>query len=163
MQILQDSHSRNLGLINFIPPFFLGFLSLSFQIFLLREFSVHFYGNEITYGLLLATWLLWGGLGSICSSKFKFNVSVFPRIYYLVIFLFFLSLLGLRFSRFLLGILPGEITGFVSMLAFSLILSFFISFPFGLLFVFNVNFRKGNLTQVYLLESFLLVFCLYLY
>ena len=153
MQILQDSHSRNLGLINFIPPFFLGFLSLSFQIFLLREFSVHFYGNEITYGLLLATWLLWGGLGSIISSKFKFNVSVFPRIYYLVIFLFFLSLLGLRFSRFLLGILPGEITGFVSMLAFSLILSFFISFPFGLLFVFNVNFRKGNLTQVYLLES----------
>lgn len=153
MHILQHSHSRNLGLTNFLPPFLLGFLALSFQIFLLREFSAHFYGNEITYGLILAAWLLWGGVGSILASKFKFNLSRLPQIYYLIVLLFSLLLIGLRFSRFFLKILPGEITGLVPMVAFSLILSFFVSFPLGILFVFNVLFRKGNLSQVYLLES----------
>jgi len=140
-------------LINFLPPFILGFLALSFQILLLREFSVHFYGNEITYGLLLAAWLLWGGIGSISSSKYKFNLSRLPQFYYLVIVFFPFSLLGLRYSRFILGIKPWEITGLVPMIIFSMILSFFISFPLGILFVFNVHFRKGKLSQVYLLES----------
>jgi len=142
-----------LELINLVSPFILGFVSLSFQIFLLREFSVHFYGNEITYGLLLAAWLLWGGIGSILASKFKFNLSRLPQVYYLAILLFTLSLFGLRFSRFFLRILPGELTGFVPMFFFSMILTFFISFPLGILFVYNVYFRKGKLSQVYLLES----------
>lgn len=136
-----------------IPPFLLGFLALSFQIFLLREFSVHFYGNEITFGLLLATWLLWGGVGSIFASKLKFNLIRFPQAYYAIILLFHLCLICLRFSRFFLKILPGEITGTIPMLISSLVFSFFISFPLGILFVFNAHFLKGNLTQVYLLES----------
>ena len=143
-----------MGLINFIPPFLLGFLALSFQIFLLREFAVHFYGNEITFGLLLASWLLWGGLGSIISSKFKFNLSKFPKIYYVIIILFPVGLVGLRFSRFLLKLLPGEITGMIPMLIFSLSISLLVSFPLGMLFVFNTHFQKGNLSLVYLLESF---------
>jgi spermidine synthase len=142
-----------LELINFLPALILGFLSLSFQIFLLREFSVHFYGNEITYGLLLAAWLFWGGAGSISASKFKFNLPRLPRAYYLVILLFHISLLALRFSRFFLKILPGEISGLFPMIISSLILTFFISLPFGILFVFNVHFLKGNLPRVYLLES----------
>lgn len=136
-----------------IPPFLLGFLALSCQIFLLREFSVHFYGNEITFGLLLATWLLWGGVGSISASKLKFNLIRFPQAYYAIILLFHLCLICLRFSRFFLKILPGEITGTIPMLISSLVFSFFISFPLGILFVFNAHFLKGNLTQVYLLES----------
>lgn len=137
-----------------MPPFLLGFLALSFQIFLLREFSVHFYGNEITFGLLLASWLLWGGLGSITASKFKFNLSRFPKIYYLVLILFPIGLAGLRFSRFLLKLLPGEIIGVIPMLIFSLSISFLVSFPLGMLFVFNTHYQKGNLSYVYLLESF---------
>jgi len=142
-----------LELINFLPPLILGFISLSFQIFLLREFSVHFYGNEITYGILLAAWLFWGGTGSISASKFKFNLPKLPRVYYLVILLFPISLLALRFSRFFLKILPGEIIGLFPMIISSLILTFFISLPFGILFVFNVHFLGGNLPRVYLLES----------
>jgi len=142
-----------LELITLIPSTLLGFLALSFQIFLLREFSVHFYGNEITYGLLFAAWLLWGGIGSIAASKITFNLSRLSRVYYLIILLFLISLLGLRLLRFILGILPGEITGLTTMIIFSLILSFFISTPLGVLFVLNVYFREDNLTQVYLLES----------
>lgn len=140
-------------MINFLPPFLLGFLALSFQTLLLREFSAHFYGNEITFGLLLAAWLLWSGLGSISSKKFKFNISRFPQIYYVIIILFSLCLISLRFSRFPLKILPGEIVGTIPVLIFSLALAFFISFPIGLLFVFNIHFLKGNLPQVYLLEA----------
>ena len=153
MRILQHSNTRGLGVADFLFPLLLGFLSLSFQIFLMREFSVHFYGNEISYGLILAAWLLWGGVGSVSASKLRFNLSRLPHLYYLAALLFPLSLIGLRFSKFFLKILPGEITGLIPMVIFSLILSFFISFPFGILFVFNVHFRKGNLAHVYILES----------
>jgi len=138
---------------NSLPPFLLGFLALSFQIFLLREFSVHFYGNEITFGFILAAWLLWGGVGSITASKIRFSQARLNHAYYLVIILLPLCLVGLRFSRFLLNILPGEITGVIPMLTSSLILSFCVSFPLGILFVFNTHFLKGNLYQVYLMES----------
>ncbi len=135
------------------PPFLLGFLALSFQIFLLREFSVHFYGNEITIGFILASWLLWGGIGSLCASKSRWDASKLAYLYYLVILLFPICLVLLRFSRFFLQRLPGEITGIVPMLIHSLILSLFISFPLGAMFVFNTVFLKGHLTQVYLMES----------
>jgi len=153
MQKLLDSHSWNLELKNSLPPFLLGFLALSFQIFLLREFSVHFYGNEITFGFILAAWLLWGGIGSITASKIRFSQARLIQAYYLVIILLPLCLVGLRFSRFLLNILPGEITGIIPMLTSSLLLSLCVSFPLGVLFVFNTHFLKGNLYQVYLMES----------
>jgi len=137
----------------YVPPFLLGFLALSFQVFLLREFSVHFYGNEITFGFILAAWLLWGGIGSISASKFKFHLQQFPRVYYLIILLFPVCFMGLRFSRFLLKVLPGEVTGITPMLSSSLLLAFFISFPLGILFVFNAHYQKGDLFQVYILES----------
>jgi spermidine synthase len=137
----------------FLPPFLLGFIALSFQIFLLREFSVHFYGNEITFGLILAAWLLWGGVGSISASKWKFNLTKLPHVYYGIVFLFPLCLIGLRFSRYFLKVLPGEITGIIPMLIFSFALSFLISTPLGMLFVFNTHFQKGNLSRVYFLES----------
>jgi spermidine synthase len=131
----------------------LGFLALSFQIFLLREFSVHFYGNEITFGFILASWLLWGGVGSLFAARIRWDISRIPYMYYLVILLFPVCLILLRFSRFFLSTLPGEITGITPMLFFSLGLSMIISFPLGLLFVFNAVFWKGNVSQVYLMES----------
>jgi spermidine synthase len=136
-----------------LPAFLLGFLALSFQIYLLREFSVHFYGNEITFGFILASWLLWGGIGSLFASRLKGNVSRIPNIYHFIILVFPTCMVLLRFSRFFLQTLPGEITGIIPMLLYSLGLSFIISFPLGLLFVYNAMFLEGNVTQVYLLES----------
>ncbi|MBS3818625.1 fused MFS/spermidine synthase [bacterium] len=150
---MRYTNSWDLVLRNYLPPFFLGFLAFSFQLFLLREFSVQFYGNEITFGLILAAWLLWSGLGSISSAKFKWNTAHFPLAYFLVIFLFPLCLAALRLSRVVLGTFPGETTGMLSILIFSVVLALFVSFPLGTLFVFNTYFLKGNLTHVYLLES----------
>lgn len=154
MPNLPNSYSRNLGLRKTLPAFLLGFMASSFQIYLLREFSVHFYGNEITFGFVLGSWLLWGGVGSILAPKFKFDASRFSFIYYAVILLFPLCLIGLRFSRFLLGLLPGELTGITPMLLFSLVLCLFINFPLGLLFVFNVISNNGHIARVYIWESF---------
>jgi spermidine synthase len=136
-----------------IPPLLLGFLAISFQIVLLREFSAFFYGNEITFGIVLGTWLLWGGLGSIFGEKATFSQRRFSMAYQFVLFLFPVCLLCLRFSRFWLNILPGEMAGLFSMFASALALSLFASFPLGVLFVFNVTFLKGNLAKTYFLES----------
>lgn len=42
----------------------IGFTATVAQILLMRELLVVFYGNEISLGLLLASWLLWTGVGS---------------------------------------------------------------------------------------------------
>lgn len=136
-----------------IFPFLLGFTALSYQIILMREFAVHFFGNEITYGLILGTWLLWGGLGSILASKIKFNFKRLLFLYHLLVFLFVFCLVGLRFSRFVFHSFPGELTGTIPIFFSAFVLSFFSGFPLGVLFVFNIHYSKGQLVRVYILES----------
>ncbi len=155
MQVLQDSHPRNLGLRELIPAFLLGFLATSFQIYLLREFCVHFYGNEMSFGFVLAAWLLWGGVGSLLASRFglRLRPNGLFRANSALLFVFPLCLVVLRLSRFLLGILPGEVTGIVPILGFSLALTLFVSLPLGAMFVFNSQFLGGDVARVYLVES----------
>lgn len=153
MQILPNSDSGNLVLRFLSPAFLLGFLATSFQVFLAREFSAHFYGNEMTFGFVLAAWLLWSGLGSILASKYPLPKRHFVRLYYAVLGISPFCFLALRFSRFLLGTLPGELTGIAPMLTFALILTFFINFPLGVIFVLNVGVDQGNIARVYLWES----------
>ena len=137
----------------YVPPILLGFLATAFQIFLMREFSVHFHGNELTFGLVLASWLLWGGLGSLFASRLKPSDRTLDRVYYAVILLFPISLVILRFSRFALGVLPGELTGMGSALLFSLGICLISSLPLGALFVLNARTLSGDVPSVYLFES----------
>jgi spermidine synthase len=148
------SHSGSLGLTPGLPPFLLGFLATSFQIFLLREFSVHFHGNELTFGLVLAAWLLWGGLGSLAGGRVRGAGPPLPSLYGGALFVFVLGLGLLRLSRFVLGTAPGELTGLVPALGFSLLLGLFLSFPLGLFFVLNARRLGGDASRVYILESF---------
>jgi spermidine synthase len=153
VQILPNSDSGNLVLRFSSPAFLLGFLATSFQVVLAREFSVHFYGNEMSFGFVLAAWLLWGGLGSILASRYGLSSRRLIRLYYIVLGISPFCFLALRFSRFLLGTLPGELTGVAPMLTFALVLAFFISFPLGTIFVLNVGIDNGNVARVYLWES----------
>jgi len=136
-----------------LPPFVLGFLSLALQIVLLREFFVHFQGNEMTYGLLLACWLLWGGAGSLLAHRLKVSAGRLSNLFCLVLILSSVCLAGLRLSRLVLGILPTEMTGPAVMSAFALGLALIISFPLGLVFVAAVRARSGDAAFVYSLES----------
>jgi len=136
-----------------LPSLLLGFLSLSFQIILLREFTAHFYGSELSLGILLAGWLMWAGLGSIAAHRIRYSVRRLNHINFLLIIMFPLCLIALRFSGFLLGILPGETIGMGPTLIFALLLTFIIGFPLGILFVFNTRFLNASLPRVYVLES----------
>jgi spermidine synthase len=152
---MRHTHSRGLDLRSRLPAFLLGFLAAAFQIYLLREFSAEFYGNELTFGLFLGSWLLWGGLGSLARPGAARGISSgrLYGLYGLAIVLFFLSLVALRFSHSLMGILPAELTGLVPALGFALFLSFLLSFPLGHYFVLNAGLLGGDVSLVYLLES----------
>lgn len=152
MQILRPPHSWNLGLTSFIPPFLLGFLASSFQIILLREFSAYFYGNELTLGIVLGSWLLWGGLGSLLVSDRRLSPRLYG-LYELVIFLLPVSLAAVRLSRFGFQVLPGEQVGLSGAVIVALAAGALVSFPLGMLFVHNVLSSGGRLARVYILES----------
>jgi spermidine synthase len=47
-----------------LPVLSLGFTSLFFQVFLLREFLSVYYGNELVTGIVLAAWMLLTGAGA---------------------------------------------------------------------------------------------------
>ncbi|MEW5901408.1 MAG: hypothetical protein AB1715_08115 [Acidobacteriota bacterium] len=136
----------------FLFPFVLGFLATSSQILLLREFSAYFYGNELTFGIVLAAWLLWGGIGSLTAVRIR-PLPNLAAVYALVIFCFPLALIGVRFSRYLFHLLPGEIVGLSAVILISLGLCLLIGFPLGALFALNVRAQGGNIARVYLLES----------
>ena len=152
MSNLPKSDPRHLGLRFSAPAFLLGWLAASFQIFLLREFSAHFYGNELTFGLVLAAWLLWGGLGSLWASRREVGSAALGLLFFAVLLIAPLCFSALRFSRFPMGILPGETTGLLPILLFAFVLALFINFPLGTIFVFTVK-REYHLPRVYLWES----------
>lgn len=135
-----------------LPAFLLGLQAASFQILLLREFSAYFSGNELTLGLILASWLLWVGLGSLAAGKMRKPPG---RAYLglLVILLFPCALLAVRFSRFLLHLSSGEIVGPVLVLFLSLGVCLLVGFPLGVLFVSNAARQAGDVRRVYVLES----------
>ncbi len=131
----------------------LGFLSLALQVILLREFFVLFQGNEMTYGLFLAAWLFWGGLGSLLAHRLKASAGRIPNLICLVVLLSPVCLAGLRLSPLALGILPTEMMGPAVMSAFALALALLLGFPLGIVFVAAVRREGGDAAYVYSLES----------
>lgn len=152
---MRDDHSRDLGLRPRLPAFLLGFMSASFQVYLLREFSSQFYGNELTFGLFLGSWLLWGGLGSLARPGHAAGPGSarLAGFYGVAICSFTAALVGLRFSHDLMGVLPAEITGLVPALGFALAVGLILSFPLGHYFVLNAGLLGGDVSLVYLMES----------
>src|ERR1039458_4875517 len=93
----------------------IGFTATVAQILLMRELLVVFYGNEISLGLLLASWLLWTSLGS---SVFGRNAAWFgdPRkamagLQTLLALTLPLTLFAVRSSKGIFITVPGEMLG----------------------------------------------------
>ncbi|MFW6159652.1 MAG: fused MFS/spermidine synthase [Acidobacteriota bacterium] len=150
---MPEDHTGSVALKRLLAPFLLGFIALSIQVFFLREFSVYFFGNEFSFGICLGAWLFWVGMGSFLGYKVTTSSSLLPSSYLFLFLIIPLCFIALRCTRFFFGLHPGETTGFVSMLFTSLILCFFLCFPLGLLFVWNVRFFSGKIEYVYLLEA----------
>ena len=102
----------------------IGFSAVIGQIVLMRELIVVFNGNEISLGIMLATWLFWTAAGSSLSSSFALGGNNARRAVAALECLLGVSLLptiwALRASRPFFQTVPGELVGPVPMLLTSL-------------------------------------------
>ncbi len=117
----------------------IGFSAVIGQIVLMRELIVVFNGNEMSLGIMLATWLFWTAAGSSVSSGFALGRRNPRRAVAALECLLAASLpptiWALRASKSIFQTVPGELVGPLPMLLASLAcLSLFCAFS-GALFV----------------------------
>ena len=117
----------------------IGFSAIIGQIVLMRELIVVFNGNEISLGIMLATWLFWTAAGSSLSSRFVLGANNARRAVAVLECLLGVSLLptiwALRASRSFFQTVPGELIGPVPMLLTSLACLSLFCLVAGALFV----------------------------
>jgi len=144
--------------------FLIGFTAMSAQIVIMREFLIVFYGNEISIGFILGSWLMWGALGSWSLAGFadraKSKLDLFSVSQLVLSCLLVLSVLAVRSVKFYFRLAPGEIAGFIPMA----ISSFIILAPMCMLmgFMFSLGCRiyqtkpaemASNIGKAYAWES----------
>jgi spermidine synthase len=102
-----------------------GFSAVIGQIVLMRELMVVFSGNELSLGIMLATWLFWTAAGSILCSSHSLSESRARRTVAVLECLLGVSLplavWALRVSKSLFQAVPGELVGPVPVLLASLL------------------------------------------
>ncbi|MFC1549180.1 hypothetical protein ACFL5E_04390 [Candidatus Omnitrophota bacterium] len=141
-----------------------GASAMSSQIIFLREFLVVFYGNEISIGVILASWLIWGAFGSALIGSFTDRIRTRIRVFSFcqlgLSFIFPATLLLLRASKPLMGIATGEIIGYAPMF----LCAFFVLFlPCSIMgFMFSLACRMyrdeetspaAGVARVYVMEA----------
>ena len=151
---MREDHPRRLDLRPALPALSLGWLASTAQIYLLREFSAQFHGSELTYALVLAAWLFWGGVGSAVAGRLRSaRPATLLHWQAAAVFLLPIVFLALRFSRGLLGLVPGESAGMGAAFLFAAGAGLVLSLPLGVLFAINVQSFSGDAGRAYLLES----------
>lgn len=96
-----------------------GFTSILAQILLMRELTVVFYGNELSLGITLGSWLFWTGIGSFLlgriADRLRNPTQLFVLLQILLPLIIILEILLVRNIRNILGIEHGIMIGFMSM------------------------------------------------
>ncbi len=104
----------------------IGFTATSGQIILVREFIVIFYGNELSLGVILASWLLWGAIGSwalgYIADKIRQRLGILAICEILLAIMLPALIFAVRIARVILKAQPGELIGFLPMVTFSFII-----------------------------------------
>ncbi len=149
-----------------IFAFLLGFLSLISQVILLRELSVVFYGNEISYAIILASWLFWIAVGSQAASVllkyFHQTQRILNTVFMILSILLPILITACRIVRSILQIQSGEMLSiaFMSGIAFVILapLTLLLGASFPLMCRLgeeNTPFGKETVSsgQIYLWES----------
>jgi spermidine synthase len=89
-----------------------GFAAVVAQTIIIREALALFGGNELVSGILLSTWLVWSGIGSLVYSGIRFRRD--PLMVYVVLLLLlcvflFVSLCTIRIAPRIFGFPIGEV------------------------------------------------------
>ena len=105
----------------------IGFTATVAQVLLMRELLVVFYGNEISLGLFLASWLLWTSIGSSLFGRPAawFGDSRYPMagLQTLLAMTLPLTILAVRSAKGIFITVPGEMLGPWPMLLTALVVS----------------------------------------
>ncbi|MEK7397407.1 MAG: hypothetical protein AAB116_10780, partial [Candidatus Poribacteria bacterium] len=140
----------------------IGFTATAGQIVLVREFIVVFYGNELCLGVILANWLLWGAVGSWFLGRFadklKRKIGTLAICEILLAILLPALIFVIRSARILLKAQPGELIGFIPMVAFSFVILAPMCIILGFLFALGARIfpsAKGakQIGYTYILEG----------
>ena len=100
-----------------------GFSAVTAQVVLMRELVVVFYGNELSLGLMLASWFFWTALGSGILGRARVAAwharGITAALQCVLALAFPLSIVAVRLARSAYQTLPGELLGPGAMLAVS--------------------------------------------
>jgi len=115
-----------------------GFTAVIAQVVLMRELIVVFYGNEISLGLVLCSWLLWTSAGSVVLGRISAHKhSPVWRVAALQVLLALalpMTIVAVRSSKLIFRPLPGEVLGPGPMLLMAFIALSVFCFVSGALF-----------------------------
>ena len=142
----------------------MGLSSITAQIVLLRELLVSFLGNELTLGVILASWLILVAAGSFLIGKSvekverKLEVFVVFQLIFSIAFPFAIFLCRI-FKNILLAT-PGEVLGFAPIFYSSLLILLPVTLPYGALFTYGCKLyaeyaeeNAASIGKVYLIET----------
>jgi spermidine synthase len=134
------------------------------QILFLRRFLVVFSGNELSVGIIIANWMVWGAVGSwlagVISVRVRRNLLVFSLCQFLTAFLLLLTYLFISAVRPVMGYGKGEIIGYTGIFLSSFVALGSICAVMGGMFSLGCRLyadRTGEagkgINSVYILES----------
>ncbi|MBU1887885.1 MAG: hypothetical protein KKB46_01620 [Candidatus Omnitrophica bacterium] len=122
-----------------LSAFTLGLTSMVGQIIIIRELIVVFYGNELSLGIILASWLFWAAFGSLAIGRFadrlKSKKNLLANIQLITALALPLNLILIRSIKSILNIPAGRIIDFIPMLGSSFVSLSFICSLLGFTFV----------------------------
>jgi spermidine synthase len=147
-----------------ISLFVIGLSSMTAQIVLLRELLVSFLGNELTLGVILASWLVLAAGGSFLIGKSvekverKSEIFVLFQLIFSIAFPFAIFLCRI-FKNILLAT-PGEALGFAPIFYSSLLILLPVTLPYGALFTYGCKLyaeyaeeNAASIARVYIIET----------
>ncbi|HQP10449.1 MAG TPA: hypothetical protein PKV41_03615, partial [Candidatus Omnitrophota bacterium] len=147
--------------------FILGATSMIGQVLLLREMVTVFYGNEMAYAVILASWLFWIAFGSYAASAIALRIKR-PALWIsalqgAVFLILPVTIIAARHVKEALRLQPGEIPGILPMAGSAFVLLAPLAVVLGGLFTLICLAyepgRKGGvpshgISEIYLWESF---------
>ncbi|MGB3057523.1 MAG: hypothetical protein WBC16_05150, partial [Candidatus Omnitrophota bacterium] len=142
----------------------MGVTAMASQIVFMREFLVVFYGNEISIGIILASWLVWGAFGSWFLGRFSDRVTAKVRLFSLcqlsLAFILPATLFAIRSSKSVMDIATGEIVGYYPMALATFVILSLSCMVMGFMFSLGCRVYKGvtgipaeQVARVYVLEA----------
>nr|MBU1328951.1 fused MFS/spermidine synthase [Candidatus Omnitrophota bacterium] len=147
-----------------ISAFILGLTSMIGQIIIIRELIVVFYGNELSLGIILASWLFWVAFGSLVLGRLvdfiPFKEKLLSYLQLALSILIPLNIFFIRLIKSILKIPAGKIIGLTQMLGSSFVSLSLVCALLGLIFILisKIAAKDNHLAhkqvgRIYLLEG----------